>query len=332
MAKKKKQKQKKAGIEKRRKNKQERRVASKKKAIAQQPVQKKISPAKLKQNLKNIPSLIFEPELQEIAFTAEQIKDVQNRFEKVPDQIEALATPDFLEDLKTRHETMKLRFEEAGDTNKTMMAHAIIYFMEQEEAPPFLNQIIVAMYYHALHQMDSEEPLSLKQLNLLLKEYERNWADYMQEKAQPLEEVMAGSEMGTLSTADDEEEATAALEASPFEAVIEAFAEHLESELSLEEEQRERMVEDVEVLVNDYFEEKGITELESIRSRRIKSFLESWFISIMHPTKEDLELMFDSLETFFNFAIQHDKITEEKGKEILAVFENKETFLSNLEI
>ena len=64
----KKKKQKKAGIEKRRKNKQQKRSATKKRMVAQQPVQKKISPAKLKQNLKNIPSLIFEPELQDMVF------------------------------------------------------------------------------------------------------------------------------------------------------------------------------------------------------------------------------------------------------------------------
>ncbi len=323
----KKKKQKKAGIEKRRKNKQQRKTATKRRELAKQPVQKKISPAKLKQNLKNIPSLIFEPELEELAFSPDQIKEAQSQQEKVPEQIGFLASPEFTEKLKTQLDSMKERFEQQGDTNKTMMAHAIIYFMEQENAPPFLNQIVVAMYFNALHQIENDEPLTLKELNGQLREYDKEWSEYLQEKAEVLSSLESAEQV---EGEDDASEA--ALEPSIFESVVEEFVNYLETEQSLEDEQRERMQEDVEVFVNDYFEDKGITELDSLRSRKVKTFLESWFITNMHPTKEDLETMIDSLDSFFNFTVQKEKISPEKGKEILELLQDKETFLSNLNI
>lgn len=326
----KKKKQKKAGIEKRRKNKQQRKTASKRRELAKQPVQKKISPSKLKQNLKSIPSLIFEPELEELAFSPDQIEEARSQQEKVPEQIGFLASPEFTDKLKTRLDSMKERFEQQGDTNKTMMAHAIIYFMEQENAPPFLNQIVVAMYFNALHQIENNEPLTLKELNVQLREYDKEWSEYLQEKAEVLSSLESAGQMEGEAIADDEPGAT--LEPSVFESVVEEFVGYLESEQSLEEEQRERMQEDVEVFVNDYFEDKGITELDSLRSRKVKTFLESWFINTMHPTKEDLETMIDSLDSFFNFTVQKEKISPEKGKEILELLQDKEMFLSNLNI
>ncbi len=187
MAKKKKQKQKKAGLAKRQKNKQQKKTALKKKIVASRPVEKKISPSKVKQNLKNMPSLIFEPELEKIRFSKEQIEEAQANHEKVPDQIEALATPEFITTLKEQLEALKLRFDQENDLNKGMMAHAIIYFMEQEHAPAYLNQVVVAMYYSVISDIDSNDPGVLKQLNQMLNEYDQTWADYLQEKMDALE-------------------------------------------------------------------------------------------------------------------------------------------------
>ena len=326
----KKKKQKKAGIAKRKTNKLQRKNASKKKLISQKPVQKKLSPSKVKQNLKNIPSLIFEPELEKIAFTKEQIEAVRNQYEKVPDQIEALGTPDFLDNLKEQHEVMKERFEAENNTNKTMMAHAIIYFMEEENAPAFLNQIVVAMYLNAINVMEQRENLQLKELNSLLKDYDRDWSDYLKEKADQLSPTVDGIEEPEIAEPGLTEEEEKLIAPSAFENILDKFAEYLNSELSLDEETRERMQEDVEVLVNDYCEEKEITSLESLRARKIKTFLEGWFIKTMHPTKEDLEKMIESLEIFFKFAGIREMIPREKSKEIISVLEDRETYLSLL--
>ncbi len=324
----KKKKQKKAGLEKRRKNKLQKKVAIKRKMIANKPVQQKMSPSKLKQNLKNLPSLIFEPELQEIAFTKEQIETVRKEHEKVPDQIEALGTPEFLDSLKEKHEAMKVRFDEQSDANKGMMVHAILYFMEQESAPAYMNQIAVAMYLNAANILDHGEALDLKQLNVQLREYDREWAEYLQEKATAL----GIGEMDAIGDVADEQvdDDVSALEPSAFEETIESFGEYLEANTSFEEDKRERMVEDVEVLVNDFFEEKEVTSFESVRARKIKNFLEGWFIRTMNPTKEDMEAMLESLETFFKFAGEQELIPSDKCDDIIATLGDKEEYLSKL--
>jgi hypothetical protein len=261
-----------------------------------------------------------------MAFSPEQIKDAQSQQEKMPDQIAMLASPEFTGKLKTQLDLMKERLEQQGDSNKTLMAHAIIYFMEQDNAPPSLNQIVVAMFFNSLHLIDNEEPLTLKELNLQLREYDKEWSEYLKEKSNAL------SSLESVEEVESDEEPELTIEPSLFEGIVDEFVSYLESEQSLEEEQRERMQEDVEVFVNDYFEDKGITELETLRSRKVKTFLESWFINTMHPTKDDLETMIDSLNSFFNFTVQKDKISPEKGKEILELLQDKEVFLANLNI
>ncbi len=327
----KKNKQKKAGLEKRRKNKQQRKVATKRKLIAKKPIQQKMSPSKLKQNLKNLPSLVFEPELEEIAFTKDQIETVREEYEKIPDQIEALGTPEFQEKLKAQHEAMKVRFEQEGDANKGMMVHAILYFMEQENAPAYLNQIAVAMYYNAANLIDEGEPLELKQLNILLRNYDRTWAEYLQEKTDSLANFdIEQDAMGAAPEEDLSDEEKEMIAPSAFEETIEEFAAFMESEGSLEEDVRERIQEDIEVLVNDFFEEKEITSFDNVRARKVKNFLEGWFIRVMHPTKEDMENMLQSLETFFKFVSKTEKLPLEKCEEIMEILSNKEVYLSNL--
>jgi len=279
----KKKKTKKAGIANRQKNKLQKKVAAKKKLQASKPIQKQITPSKVKQNLKNLPSLIFEPELENIAFSTDDVNRVVAEHEKAPDQIEALATPEFMELLKTKHQEMRIRFEKENDGNKGMMVHAILYFMEQEEAPAFLNQIVVAMFYRTLSQIQNPDTeIDLKVLNQMLKEYDQNWADYLQEKMgdSGIEDIMpSGFPDPTQDGGEEEEPLT--LAPSVFEGLLEEFGTHLSSELSLEDDLQERTIEDVEVLFNDYCEEKEITELQDLRARKIRNFLEGWFIRMM---------------------------------------------------
>ncbi len=327
----KKKKQKKAGLIKRQKNRQQKKVSQKRKIQANRPVQKKLSPSKVKQNLKNLPSLIFEPELKKIAFSCEQVESVKEQHEKVPDQIDALVTQEFQLQLKEQLEAMKIRFDQEGDLNKGMMVQAILYFMEQE-ASPALNQIVVAMYFDALNKIEQEEPTTLKQLNLLLKEYDATWSSYLQEKSDFLEKQKEQNAVSSEPDVTLTEEEESLIAPSPFEDLLEEFSEYMNVDLPLDDETKERTLEDVEVLFNDYFDEKEITQLEEIRPRRVKNFLEAWFIHNMHPTKEDLETMINSLETFFKFASTKDKIEKDKCEEILKTFEDKEIFLSNLNL
>ncbi len=330
----KKKKQKKAGLAKRQKGKQEKKRAQKRKLQAQKPVQRKLKASKVKQNLKNLPNLIFEPELEEIAFSPEQIKEAVATHEKVPDQIEAIATIEFQEKLESKLQVLKLQFDRVNDVNKSMMVQAILYFMEHEQAPPFLNQIIVGMFLRGQAEMTSAEtPITLKELNPMLKEYDETWESYLEEKMLLLEDAAADPGMeaapGDIPEVDEDEEV---LVPSPFEPLIEKFVGYLESDANMDEEIRERTQEDIEVLFNDYFEEKGITQFEEVSSRRVKSFLEGWFIRTMHPTGEDLEIMVDSLKIFFKFTETREIVPSETNQEILQLLENKEAILANLNV
>jgi len=330
----KKKKIKKAGIAKRQKNKLQKKVTTKRKFQAKNPKQRQMSPSKVKQNLKNLPSLIFEPELESIGFAVDDINRVVAEHEKTPDQIEAIATPEFMELLKAKHQEMRIRFEKENDGNKGMMVHAILYFMEQEEAPAFLNQIVVAMFYRALSQIQNPEAeIDLKELNQMLKEYDQTWADYLQEKmgdAGMDDMIPSGFPDASQVSGDVEDTDDEPLEVvvSAFEGILVEFSEHLISELSLEEESRERTIEDVEVLFNDYCEEKEITQLQDLRARKIRNFLEGWFIRMMNPTKEDMETMINSLDLFFQFALQTEKMPAEMNDDIRKLFEDKASLLS----
>lgn len=323
----KKKKQKKAGIEKRRKNKIEKKSAQKRKLQAQKPVQQKISPSKLKSNLKNLPSLIFEPELEEIAFSSEQLKAVTSEFEKVPDQIEALGSPEFEAQLKERLESLKARFDEDEDVNKGMMVHAILYFMEQEDAPLYLNQIAVAMYYNALYQLENEEPITLKQLNIQLRDYDKTWGDYLKEKTK-----QTVSPMGEDEIEEEEELEPVALGDTLFDEISRPFSEYLDADTSLDEDTRERVLEDAEALLNDYGEEKGITSLDDFRARKVRNFLESWFIRMMNPTQEDMENMIESLKLLFTFFREKELLSSEKTEDILSLLEDGDAFVANLNV
>ncbi|NQU66090.1 MAG: hypothetical protein HQ517_17665 [SAR324 cluster bacterium] len=331
----KKKKIKKAGIAKRQQNKLQKKVAAKRKLQSKKPVQTQMTAAKVKQNLKNLPSLVFEPELESIAFPVDEVNRVIGEHEKTPDQIEAIATPEFIENLKTKHQEMLIRFQKENDANKSMMVNAILYFMEQEEAPAFLNQIVVAMFYRTLsHIQNPEVELGLNELNQKLKEYDEIWADYLQEKtggASVADSIQNGFPTQPSADGADEDEALLTLTASPFDTILSEFNEYLTSESTLEEETRERTVEDVEVLLNDYCEEKEITRLEDLKARKIRNFLEGWFIRMMNPIKEDMETMINSLDLFFQFALQKEKIMADMGEDIQKLFEDRASLLSAFE-
>lgn len=330
----KKKKQKKAGLAKRQKNKLQKKSAAKRKLQAMKTPQRRISPSKVKQNLKNLPSLIYEPELANIAFSGDEIKQVVSEHEKTPDQIEAIATPAFMEKLMAGCQEMRARFEREADTNKSMMVHAILYFMEQEDAPAYLNQLVAAMFYQAQYQIDHPgETLEIKELNQVLREYDETWTEYLQEKmeASGLSNILPDG-MPMPEQADEaEEEDFTPLESSPFEAVVGEFGEYLGSELSLDEDASERAVEDVEVLVNDYCEEKEIVQLEDLKARKIRNFLEGWFVRMMNPTREDMEVMINSLDLFFQFAVKKEKIPVETGEGVQKLFEDRSSLLASFD-
>ncbi len=318
----KKKKQKKAGLAKRQSNKQNKKRALKRREVANKPVEKKqMKMSRVKKNLKKLPLLVFEPELQEILFTPDQLKQAADQFEKAPDQVEVLATPDFESTLKEKLVTLDQRFLTEGNADYGMMVKAMLYFMEQEQAPGFLNQIIVSIYFHSLANMNNPDtPYGFEELETQLNDYDDRWETYLEEKTAALQK-----EQPAMETPQEEP-----LPASPFEILLRDFNDTISADDELDESQKERIEEDVEALINDYFEEKEITSLEGFNARKIRNFIESWFIRNMHPTPEDLENMIDSLKKLSHFLETKEMVPKDDCQKILAYLENKDAIMEHL--
>ncbi len=327
-------KQKKAGVLKRKQNKKNKKKHIKKKILAQRKptAPKPLSMSNVKKNLKNLPSLVFEPELQEIQFTPEQIKQARSDHEKLPDQIEALSTTEFQDQLKEKLELLKIKFESVGDTNRGMMVNAMQYFMEQENSLPTMNQIIVGMYLVSASKLDAPDTeFTLDQLNLKLKEYDKDWASYLEERVQALTpEILEDAIPGVTSDADIAEDEDDTYVAPPFEELVEEFNEYLSDELQIGEEELERSVEDVEVLLTDYCEEKTITVLDDLTPKRVKSFLGAWFIRKMHPTEDDLATMIQSMRTFNQFLKTREKLPLAACEAMDVHLQSEDAIMANL--
>lgn len=327
-------KQKKAGLAKRKLQKKQKKSAIKRKELAsRKPAPKQMSMNKVKKNLRNLPLLIFEPELREMAFTPEQIKAVEADHEKVPDQISALSTSEYQGQLKVKLVEMKNRFEKGGDANKMMMVNAMLYFMEQELAPAFMNQIIVGLYLETKIRMDDPEvEVTLDLLNQKIKDYDKTWEPYLEEKLNEIrEKAESMGEEGVRPITVEEDSDFDDVEDSPFAGLISKYLVYADEKLDLDEEQRERSEEDIEALLNDFCEEKEITDLESITSRKIKSFVETWFIRNMNPTKEDVEGMLVSLSGFYTFAKDTGVVSSDLADKIAVYLAKKDTILAKLE-
>lgn len=328
-------KQKKAGLAKRKLQKKQKKTAVKRKELGQRrPAPKQMSMSKVKKNLKNLPLLIFESELREMAFTPEDIKAVAAEHEKVPDQIAALSTSEYQDKLKVKLGEMKGRFERESDVNKMMMVNAMLYFMEQELAPAFMNQIIVGLYLETQIKMETPDvEVTLDLLNQKIKDYDKTWEPYLEEKLSEIrEKAEAMSEEGVRPVDTEEgESGFAEIDASPFESLISDYAKYATEKMNLDDDTVERAQEDIEALLNDYCEEKEISDVESLTQRKIKSFVEGWFIRNMNPTKEDVEGMLNSLSGFYTFAKDTGIVSSEIAEKVVVYLAKKDDILAKLE-
>ncbi|MCP4294120.1 MAG: hypothetical protein GY786_00760 [Proteobacteria bacterium] len=328
----KKKKQKKAGLAKRQSNKQNKKRALKRKEVANKPVEKKqMKMSRVKKNLKKLPLLVFESELQEILFTPDQLKQAEDQFEKAPDQVEVLATPDFESTLKEKLLLMDQRFLAEGNADYGMMVKAMLYFMEQEQAPGFLNQIIVSIYFYSLAKANNpDSPYGFEELETQLNDYDDRWETYLEEKTAALQKDQPAMETAQPNAIDNTPLEEDPLPDSPFEVVLKDFNDTISADNELDESQKERIEEDVEALINDYFEEKEISSLEGFNARKLRNFIESWFIRNMHPTPEDLENMIGSLKKLTQFLETKELVPKDECQKVLTYLDDKNTIMDHL--
>jgi hypothetical protein len=320
----KKKKQKKTGLQKRKQVKQQKRKARVQKVSTQKPSQKKLSMSKAKKFLAQVPKLVFEPELVDYAYSQDVLDEVAKTHEKVPDQIEAATTSDFLGELINRMKVLEQRVLTEQDEGKHLMAKAMLYYMESDQAPSYFNQLIVALYLRSSAK-EGDEVFTEENIINAVDLYEEKWSEYLSTKSEGMDE---GAGVLPETEYDDFEDIIE--ENASFSGFLSEFEIYHTDILSTESSVQERIVEDAEAFLNDYLEEKEVTSLDQIEGSIIHSFLATWFIQTMNATKEDMESMLVSLQSCFDFAKSSNQITEEKYQDVLRVLEKKETYLNLL--
>ncbi len=315
----KKKKQKKGGLQKKQAAKSQKRVAKKRVAAQASAPQRQMKPGKVKKLLKNIPTLALEPEIAALAFDKEAQKAAIAANEKTPDAVDALADEAFMATLAEKMTEVDIRFKQEGDQEKVFLTQAMAYFLGQP-APPCMNQIVVALFY-SNEITNSGAEVELGNLTEALDQYDETWADYLEEKAQAhmgsaegmaggsMEDAMAGGTIEGEVIEDDP------IEDSVFAGLLKDLEESLKAGDKTEEEQ-ERILEDSEVLLVDYTEEKEITELSDLTASKVKMFVTGWFTRTMNPTPEDLSSMHLSMKSLFAYLGEAGKVDGQEAKVI----------------
>lgn len=318
----KKKKQQKVGIKKKQSAKQQKRKLNVRKTILKKggPKQdKKMSMNKLKKNLTDLPKLIFEPELLDIHFEKTALEKVKSEFEKAPDQIEVLADSLFESNLVQVLQALQQKFTKEKNQKKMFHVQAALYYIREEKAPAYLNQIIIGIYLRSLYEvLQIGTEVSMENIIPLIQEYEIIWKDELSRKSEPTSEE-------TYEVESNEVEAFEELPDFVFEQKMETFL--ADQKQHLEPDQVDNLQEDLEVFLDDYLSEKKVIDLNNLNTHLVESFLKNWFVSKMHPTKQDIEQMIFSLQTFISFCSQKDWITKETVTKLQSLLENKNTFI-----
>jgi len=285
----------------------------KRKASASRAPQKQMSMAKVKKNLKLLPGLIFEPEMNALSFDAEALKNAEAASELLPERIDfAAAQGEFGTQFREAIVAMDVRFAKVGDADKQMMTQAMNYFMDQEESPSCMNQLIVSLYLNSVQQQETAgSSLDFAALDEALKAYDETHEAYFETRNAEIEAAK-----GSGVVVGESEEVQESASASVFTGLLERIEEWAGAS-DLGDDQSERVVDDMTALFEDYAAEKEWTELSDINPRRVQSFV-GWFERNMNPTDEDLVLLKNSISTFFGGSLAQAEFGEQTCGTILA--------------
>lgn len=320
----KKKKTQKSGIKKRQQAKQVKRTKIKK---SNKPVaQKKMSMGKLKKSLAQVPKMVFEPEFSQIAYEKEVMETAQASSDKLPDQIQEACTETVTNNVVQALKDMEVRANTDKDAVLAINAKAMVYYMETEKSPAFMNQITVGLYLkNAFEYFQQGEEITLDNVIEKVQEYETEWLDYIQEKA----EQAAGAEEEMPAVSMDEEDEDI-IEASPFESFREKMVAYLSKEGKQDEDTIERVDEDMEAFLDDYLAEEGVTAVDAVTPAHLNGFLGEWFIENMNPTKDDMEAMIASIDICFEYAKASSQMDSLNWNTLKIVLDGKEQFLEKL--
>ena len=279
--------------------------------------------------LERIPILAYEEELNDLRFDAETMRSYQDTDESEPDLLEKLVSPEFIEDCKERLEKMNDRTK--GDMQKNLMVKGAAFTLGEKQMPLVINPLIVAIYLRSKADL-AGEVLALPQIIKAVGTYETNNLEYIEKQ---FESITAKTQNPEGSLEDEEaivdgdviadEEAQSDVITGTVEKPSideELMVVYYQTLQELGEEEEERMKDDLEELIENYV----TRPMEAWNAEMVDDFLGNWFIKNLNPMLDDLVSMQNTLEHFFQFLGQQEKIVPEEMQKIMLLLQDKEKY------
>lgn len=305
----KKNKKQKSGMLKRKQQKKVKKAVQRKRSASQSP-QEPRNEKELHKLLSRIPILAYEPELNEMRFDQDALKDLLASDKNDPQILIELLSPEITQKFEVSLKEMEERVE--GQMQKAMMVKGILYVLENQEMPHFANPLIVAIYLKTKAEVQGES-MEVAQILKAVTEYEKANIETIEQLIEETKDAEA--------TVDDEEveDFAPAKESQIDEALLDKYYETL---ASVDEDEQERLKDDLEVFLDDYV----TVPMSEWNADLLADFLGTWFIKNLNPMEEDLESVQKSLERFFQFLADEEKIDKDVSQKIIKVLQDKETY------
>lgn len=306
----KKTKKQKSGMLKRKQQKKVKKAIQRKRSATHSP-QEPRNEKELHKLLSRIPILAYEPELNEMRFDQDALKDLIASDKNDPQILVELISPEIIQKFETSLKEMEERVE--GQMQKSMMVKGIVYVLENQEMPHFANSLIVAIYLKSKAEAQGES-LEVSQILKAVSEYEKMNIETIE---QMIEE---GTKAAEALVVNEEVEDFAPVKETQIDQAL--LDEYYETLASLDDTEQERLQDDLEVFLDDYV----TVPMTEWNADLLDDFLGTWFIQNLNPMIEDLESIQKSLERFFQFLADQEKIDKDISQKIIKVLQDKETY------
>ena len=254
----------------------------------------------LSQFLLKVPSLIYEPELEDFEFDQEKVN--QYKIEKLsePEIILALADETWHQSLFERLERIQSRLE--ANSQKQMIIQGVFQLLGESSVPSFVNPMVVALYLQTCAKI-SGESIAPSELNKKLNEYETLNKPTIEKIATDMQNASQPSDQAPV---DEEENIEDVKPLTVPSELMKAFSETV----------NEDTFENVQVFVEDYAE----TPLVEWNLSMVSGF-QSWFKKNMNPLEEDVADMQESLKIFFQYLNENKHLSKDQIQTIMPFFD-----------
>ena len=281
-------KQKKSGMLRRQKQKRHNKMIRRQKTMPKRKPQLHNS-EQLEQLLNALPTLAFEPELDDFRMDKARLVELIENDLSEPNLLMELLSEEFVSEFDQR--LSRLEDAHAEKSIKHVLAKATRQQLSDSSTIQHLsNPVIVAIFLKTSFSLDGKE-LDLAGLSGAMKEFEQKNHEHIKQ----LTEKMEANEKDEFDSVTDEgqrlEEEVEKSIPPVNEEVYKKFLELVPAE------KKERTEEDLEVFLVD-FKPPNIKEWDS---GMVRHFIGEWFVGNANPLKEDIYSMRESLLSLFQF-------------------------------